>query len=252
MTELLYLADRNAAYARAFTARVTALPPGSVVLDRTLFYPAGGGQPTDRGTLTTSRGETADVVDVIKNGPLVVHRLGRGRRPVLAIGDAVTGTVDWDRRFAHMRLHTAQHLLSAVIFRRTGLKTRRATFAGRAGSVDIVGTWPTPETPATLEAAVREYLEPGREVRIRFLPRSEWEADPSARAGLVPLPSLVDPVRVIEIDGIDTCPCGGTHLGSTGEVGEFRLDGEFVQAGDATRIGFALRTASDHSARVTP
>jgi misacylated tRNA(Ala) deacylase len=253
VTELAYLATPEAAYERTFTARVVALPPGAVVLDRTLFYPAGGGQPTDRGALVGPEGTSLPVVDVVRSGATVLHRFGRGSRPALRLGDEVRGTIDWDRRYGHMRLHTAQHLLSAVVYHRTGHKTRRAVFAAGAGTIDVVGPWPAEETPETLERAFREFLAPPREVRIRQLPRAEWEANPSARAGLVPLPPMVDPVRVIEIDGIDTCPCGGTHLRSTGEVGPFALERPFVQAAEAaTRIGFALRTAEAHSARMTP
>jgi misacylated tRNA(Ala) deacylase len=251
MTELAYLVSADAAYERTFRARIVALPPGAVVLDRTLFYPAGGGQPCDRGTLSGTDGQPLPVVDVVKSASLVLHRLGRGSRPALHIGEEVAGTVDWDRRFGHMRLHTAQHLLSAVVFQRTGLRTRTAMFAAGKGTIDVVRPWPAAETPTTLSEAFGSYLDPPREVRIRTVPRSEWEANPSARAGLVPLPPQVDPVRVIEIDGIDTCPCGGTHLRSTGDVGGIDLS-EFVHAVDATRIGFALRTAAAHSERVTP
>jgi misacylated tRNA(Ala) deacylase len=251
VTDLAYLPDPAAGYEANFTANVVALPPGAIVLDRTLFYPAGGGQPCDRGIVTGPDGRSLSIVDVTKSGSVVVHRLGRGSRPSLRVGDTVQGQLDWDRRYGHMRLHTAQHLLSAVVFQRTGLKTRKATFAGGRGTIDVVGEWPAAETPATLGEAYAAYLAPPREVRIRWLPRAEWEANPSARAGLVPLPPNVDPVRVIEIDGIDTCPCGGTHLRSTGEVGAFALE-PLVQAADATRIGFALRTADAHSERVTP
>jgi misacylated tRNA(Ala) deacylase len=252
VTELAYLGTTEAGYERTFAARVVALPPGAVVLDRTLFYPAGGGQPSDRGTLAGADGVLLPVVDVVKQGATVLHRFDRRAHPALALGETVQGSLDWERRYGHMRLHTAQHLLSAVVFQRTGLKTRRAVFAAGAGTIDVAGSWPLEETVERLQTAYETFLAPPRPVRIRFLPRTEWEANPGARAGLVPLPPTVDPVRVIEIDGIDTCPCGGTHLGSTGEVGEFRLDPTFAQAGDATRIGFALRTASAHSARVTP
>jgi misacylated tRNA(Ala) deacylase len=251
VTELAYLSTAGAGYEASFAARVVALPPGAIVLDRTLFCPAGGGQPCDRGALTGPDGRPLPIVDVTRSGSVVIHRLGRGSRPALRVGDFVQGQLDWDRRYGHMRLHTAQHLLSAVVFQRTGLKTRKATFAAGRGTIDVVGPWPVAETPASLAESFGTYLAPPREVRIRWLPRTEWEANPSARAGLVPLPAQVDPVRVIEIDGIDTCPCGGTHLRSTGEVGGFEID-PFVQAADATRIGFALRTAAAHSERVTP
>jgi misacylated tRNA(Ala) deacylase len=251
VTDLAYLPSTEAAYERTFRARVVALPPGAVVLDRTLFYPAGGGQPGDRGTLSGPDGHRLAVVDVTKSGSAVLHRWGRGSKPALSVGDEVAAELDWERRYGHMRLHTAQHLLSAIVFRRTGRKTRKAMFAAGRGTIDVFGEWPAEETSATLTGAFQEHLEPAREVRIRSIPRAEWEANPSARAGLVALPPQVDPVRVIEIDGIDTCPCGGTHLRSTGEVGAFEIS-EPVQAADATRIGFALRTAVAHSERVTP
>ena len=252
MTELAYLTSAQAAYERAFTAKVVALPPGAVVLDRTLFYPAGGGQPADRGALSGPDGAKLEVVDVVKSGAVVLHRLRRGSRPALALGDEVRGDLDWERRYGHMRLHTAQHLLSAVVYRRTGLKTRQATFGGGTGTIVVEGRWPENETAETLTPALQACLEPPRGVELRFLSRAEWTANPSARSGLVPLPPMVDPVRVIEIADIDACPCGGTHLASTGEVGEFSVEAPAAQAADATRIGFSLRTAVAHSARVTP
>lgn len=226
VTELAYLADMTAAYERRFTARVVALPPGAVVLDRTYFYPAGGGQPCDRGELRTLDGAALPVVDVVKSGGSVLHRLGRGtsgRSGSLRVGSHVEGEIDWARRHLHMRLHTAQHLVSARLFELGGLKTRRATLGGRTGLIDLEGEWPAALPWKDLTRSVAEALTPARAVGVAHVPRADWDRAPAARAGLVPLPPQVDPVRVIEIDGVDRCPCGGTHVRSTGEIGPIDL-----------------------------
>ncbi|HTT73730.1 MAG TPA: alanyl-tRNA editing protein [Thermoplasmata archaeon] len=224
MTELAYLADPAAAYVRSFRARVTALPPGGVVLDRTYFYATGGGQPADRGTLGAPGAGPAEVVDVARSGAAIVHRL-RGPPETarsIRIGDEVDGTIDWERRHRHMRLHTGQHLLSARAFARYGRRTRRAQMEGRTATLDLDGEIPE-EALGPLAEDLAEAVRTPRAVAIRFLPRAEWERHPAGRSGLVPLPPQVDPVRVIEIDGTDACPCGGTHLRSTGELGAIVL-----------------------------
>lgn len=226
MTELAYLPDLSAAYVRSFGARVVSRPPGAAVLDRTFFYPAGGGQPGDRGTLRLADGSTIAVVDVARSGTAVLHRLRAPSEVVqrLNVDGAVEATIDWERRYRHMRLHTAQHLLSAQVFARTRLRTRKAILGGWRATVDLEGPLPNgaeSELAADLAALVAE----PRPVSIRHVARADWDRQPFAeRSGLVPLPSHVDPVRVIEIHGADVCPCGGTHVRSTDEVG--RLDVE--------------------------
>ncbi len=225
MTELLYLAGTGSGYLREFAARVTALPPGGVVLDRTLFYAVGGGQPADHGVLRRGDGTEWKVVDVARSGTAVVHRLDRHalQRALPRIGEELTGTIDWGRRFDHMRCHTAQHLLSARIFSRTGLRTRHAEFGKGEGRIELDGPWPGASPFGEARADFDEWVRAGRPVTIRFLSRAEYDRDPAARSGLVPLPPHVDPVRVIEIEGLDRCPCGGTHLRSTGEIGPVEL-----------------------------
>lgn len=241
MTELAFLADMPSAYVRSFRARILALPPGGVVLDRTFFYPTGGGQLCDRGRLKLPGGIAVEVVDVTKSGASVVHRIARGTRtPALAVGAEVDGEIDWARRHQHMRLHTAQHLLSARAFALTGLRTRRAAMAGDGGTVDLEGPWPASPTLTGLEADVNAMFGRALEVRIAHVPRADWERAPAARSGLVPLGPQVDPVRVIEIDGVDRCPCGGTHVRSTAEVGRVALAAPVPIPGGASRIPFTL------------
>ena len=241
LTELLYLVDSDSAYVRTFRARVTALPPGGVVLDATHFYPTGGGQPCDLGTLRGPDGTVFEVVDVSKSGPSVIHRLGRrsGAPKAPSVGDTVEGTIDWARRHRHMRSHTFQHLLSARLFVRQGLRTRKASLSGAGGYLELEAPWPSAESTAILTEDLRTHLEPARSVHIRWVTRAEYERDPGPRSGLVPLPPQVDPVRVVEIDAADRCPCGGTHLRSTGEVGPFTLATP-RSSGAGARIDFTL------------
>ena len=242
MTELAYLANIDAAYVRAFRARVTALPPGAIVLERTYFYPTGGGQACDRGTLALGAERPVEVLEVVKSGAAVLHRV-RGDPAVvrsIEIGAELDGTVDWERRHRHMRLHTAQHFASARIFARTGLRTRRANLAGAGATVDLEGPL-APDALGPVQDDLRDAVAHPQEVRVRMVPRAEWEAQPAAgRSGLVPLPPQVDPVRVVEIDASDACPCGGTHVRSTGEIGELRWSAPVALGGGATRVAFSL------------
>jgi misacylated tRNA(Ala) deacylase len=243
VTELAYLAAIDDAYVRSFRARVVALPPGGVVLDRTYFYPTGGGQPADRGTLARSGASTVEVVDVTKSGAAVIHRLkgSAAARAELAVGEELEGAIDWDRRFRHMRLHTGQHFLSGRIFSRTGRRTRKASFSGVRALLELDGPL-EPSLVPLLAEDLREVTLTPRAVSVRHLPRSEWDQHPlSERSGLVPLAPQVDPVRVVEIDGFDLCPCGGTHLRSTGEIGEIALEPPLPLGDGGCRLVFTLK-----------
>jgi misacylated tRNA(Ala) deacylase len=239
VTELAYLATIDEAYVRSFRAKVTALPPGAVVLDRTYFYPTGGGQPSDRGTLALPDGGQLEVVDVSKSGPSVVHRVKGPSRP--AIGDELAGTVDWERRHRHMRLHTSQHLLSARIFERTGRRTRKASLSGVRALLDLDGALDAAVVDQCSEDLAEAVAHP-RPVTVSHIARAEWDRHPSsARSGLVPLPAQVDPVRVIRIDGLDDCPCGGTHLRSTAEIGTVILAPPAPLGDGGSRVTLELR-----------
>jgi len=249
VTELAYLASIDDGYVRTFRARVVALPPGGVVLDRTYFYPTGGGQPADRGTLAAEGRAAVEVVDVTKSGPAVIHRLkgGAAGRAELTVGDEVDGTIDWERRHRHMRLHTGQHFVSGRLFARAGRRTRKASFSGARATLELDG--PLEASVLTSVAGdVHDVTAAPRPVTIRHLPRAEWDRHPlSARSGLVPLAPQVDPVRVIEIEGSDLCPCGGTHLRSTGEIGELAFEPPLPLGDGGTRVVFSLK--ADEPAR---
>ncbi|MFZ0699205.1 MAG: alanyl-tRNA editing protein [Thermoplasmata archaeon] len=241
MTELAYLDGPDAAYVRRFRARIQARPPGAVVLDRTYFYAVGGGQPADRGILRAPSGRSVDVVDVSKSGTAVLHRT-RGSPEALAdfaVGTEVEGVLDFERRYRHMRLHTGQHFLSARIFARAGVRTQKARLGGRGGILDLERAIPADLLPELAQDAA-EILAHPRPVRIRRVPRAEWNLHPSARSALVVLAPHVDPVRVIEIEEIDACPCGGTHVRSTAEIGRIAIQEPVALVGGGCRLAFTL------------
>ncbi|MGA7923383.1 MAG: alanyl-tRNA editing protein [Thermoplasmata archaeon] len=246
MTELAYLMPIDAAYERVFQARIVSLPPGGVVLNRTFFYPTGGGQPCDLGVLVGADGQARTVREVVKSGASVVHRLGRTnafQESPWHVGEELRGEIDWERRHRHMRAHTAQHLVSAVVFAKTGIRTERAAINDRGAYLDLERPWTGSADFVDLARDVEVYLRPARGVEVREVARSAFDQSPSGRSGLVPLPPLVDPVRVILIEGIDTCPCGGTHVRTTGEIGEIHFE-PTPPTGNARRVRFTLSGSS--------
>lgn len=179
-SEPRYLLDLDAGYLKEFEAEVTALPPGAVVLSETLFYPTGGGQPCDQGALVLPSGERVPVVDVGHQGGLTLHRLGRKSGAGLQRGMRVRGEIDWPRRYTHMRLHTAQHLLSALAFRKFQVRTDRAQLSGRGGYLDLERPLPGPSEMAALyQEANEQFFQRHVPVSLRFLGREEFAQLPN-------------------------------------------------------------------------
>ena len=212
-TALLYLRD---AYLRDVFATVTTVDAGRVALDRTVFYPTGGGQPHDTGTLGGAR-----VVDVRKEGDEVWHVV---EGPVPDIGATVEAHLDWDRRYALMRTHTALHVLCGVIWHRWGKAVTGGNMEPLSARMDFEFD-PLPEGfGATIESAVNEELAAARPIEVRFMPRETALDDGDlirTRVNLVP-PSVTE-LRIIDIVGLDKQADGGTHVRRTDEVGRIRV-----------------------------
>jgi misacylated tRNA(Ala) deacylase len=214
-TELLYLTD---AYLRSFTAHVVKIDGDRVAPDRTAFYPTGGGQPHDTGTL----GGRA-VIDVRKEGDLVWHRLdGEGDLP--AVGDEVEGEVDWERRHALMRTHTALHVLCGVIWNEWGKAVTGGNMEPLSARMDFEFD-PLPEGfGPRVEQLVNAELAADRKIEVSFLPRGEALADDDLiRTKVNLIPESVPEIRVVDIVGLDKQADGGTHVESTAEVGRIRV-----------------------------
>ena len=213
MTELLYLRD---AYLRSFTARVVDRREDAVALDQTAFYPTGGGQPHDTGTLSGR-----PVVDVRQEGDLVWHTL-EGDPP--AAGEDVSCEVDWERRHALMRTHTALHVLCGVIWNEWGTAVTGGNMEPLSARMDFEFD-PLPEGfGATVEERVNAELAAGREIRVEFLPRDTAVTDEDLiRTKVNMIPESVKEIRVVDIVGLDKQADGGTHVRTTDEVGRIKV-----------------------------
>ena len=216
------------AYTRSVDGAVVRVDPpvaeGSgvlVVLDRTVFYPGGGGQPADRGWLRSPDGPRMwDVVGARKSGPHdIAHELAAGVAPP-AVGARVTAEIDWERRHALMRTHTALHVLCGVIWHRWGKAVTGGNMEPLSARMDFELDEMSQEMGKAIEAKLNEELNKNRPVHVTFLPRREALADPDLiRTKVSLIPESVDPIRVIDIEGIDKQADGGTHVKATGEVG---------------------------------
>ncbi len=212
-TELLFLTD---AYLRDVEATITGVDGDRVTLDRTVFYPTGGGQPHDTGILGDAR-----VIDVRRDAGEVWHVL---EGPVPGLGEKVEGHLDWDRRYALMRTHTALHVLSGVIWLEWGRAVTGGSMEPLRARMDFEFD-PLPEGfAATVEARVNEELAASRPVEVRVLPRdAALEDEDLIRTKVSLVPASVTVLRVVDIVGLDKQADGGTHVRNTAEVGRIRV-----------------------------
>jgi misacylated tRNA(Ala) deacylase len=221
MTQLLYQTD---SYLKEFDARVTAMDPEAraVVLDRTTFYPGGGGQPHDTGQLAAG-GEVYSVEKVKKQGADVLHFLG-GEAPLPEPDTQVHGRIDWDHRYKLMRTHTALHVLCGTVFRDYGALVTGGNMDPLHGRMDFEFERLQRELVGEIEAAVNKEVETGREVRVKILPREEaFQIPDLIRTKINLLPEGIQEVRTVEIVGLDLQADGGTHVLNTSEVGKIRV-----------------------------
>ncbi len=219
MTEELCATD---AYLRSCEAVVVAASEEGVVLDRTVFYARGGGQPGDTGVLRWAEGEVR-VVDTVRRHGEVLHVL-EGAAP--AVGTRALAEIDWDRRYTLMRTHTALHALSAIVFRDHGAKVTGGNMGPGVARMDFELEAISRDFGREVEARLNAALAEDRPVRVSFVPRAEALADPDLiRTKVNLIPEHVDPIRVIDIEGLDRQADGGTHVRSTGEVGAVRVTG---------------------------
>ncbi len=217
MTELLYLRD---AYLREFDAEVIALDDAGhrVALDRSAFYPTGGGQPHDTGTLGS-----APVLDVVKADELVWHVLDPAA-PLPAVGARVHGTVEWERRHRLMRTHSAMHVLCGVIWNEWGRAVTGGNMEPLEARMDFEFDPLPADFAATVAARVNDEIAADRPIEVSFLDRDTAILDDALiRTKVNLVPASVREVRVVDIVGLDKQADGGTHVHSTAEIGRFEV-----------------------------
>ncbi len=221
MTDLLYQTD---SYLKEFSATVSAVDESAraIVLDRSAFYPGGGGQPCDYGQISAG-GVTYPVTSVKKAGADVLHFLG-GDAPLLAVGATVSGVLDWQRRHNLMRTHTALHILCGVVFRDYGALVTGGNMDPLEGRMDFEFETLRGELVGEIEAAVNREVAAAREVRVKILPREEaFQIPDLIRTKINLLPEGIAEVRTVEIVGLDLQADGGTHVQNTSEVGTIKV-----------------------------
>lgn len=223
---------------RRFEARVERALEDRVVLNRTHFYPKGGGQPADHGTLSDGE-RTIDVIDVQKRDT-VYHHLD-GEPP--AEGTRVTGELDWERRHAHMRYHTAQHLLSAVLLEQFDARTVGNQLYHDRARIDAAYERFTEEDLLDIATRVNELIDRGLAVDWYTMDRERAEKElDTDRTRIDLLPDSITELRIVEIgEGpFDRTACAGTHVRSTADLGEFVPTGRTTGGSDTERLSFVL------------
>ena len=214
MTEELFRED---AYLKECTATVIASSENGVVLDRSVFYPLGGGQPGDTGSLSWDGGSTM-VVDTRYGSDGSIRHIAADNAVLPDVGARVQASLDWDRRYRHMRMHTAMHLLGAVLH--YGVTGGNISTAKSRLDFDMEDT----VDKDAVSAALAELVAGDHAVSCRWISEEELDAQPElVRTMSVQPPRGKGSVRLLEIEGVDLQPCGGTHLRSTSEVGQVRI-----------------------------
>ncbi|NND04531.1 MAG: alanyl-tRNA editing protein [Acidimicrobiia bacterium] len=240
MTTQLYSTD---AYASEMTAHVVGVDKddGRILLDKTVFYPGGGGQPCDVGELWVGEDRLA-VTRVAQDSSGVWHWI-EGSIP--KEGTALNGKVDWDRRYLLMRTHTAMHALCGVIWERFQSPVTGGNMNPGEGRLDFELPQWDPEDKDPVEAELNRQLAKNRNVEVSFLPREEADLDPSLiRTKVNLLPPTLKEVRVIDIVGLDRQADGGTHVNGTDEVGQIRIKKVESKGKGFRRIRVELATPS--------
>jgi misacylated tRNA(Ala) deacylase len=221
MTHPLYPID---SYLREFTAEIVAVQPEqhAVALDRTAFYPGGGGQPNDTGWLLVD-GASLPVVKVKREGEHIWHWLAP-EAALPAVGALVEGRLDWERRYALMRTHTALHILCGVVWRDYGAQVTGGNMEPLEGRMDFEFATLRAELVGEIEAKCNAEVAAAHDVRVKILPRDEaFQIPDLIRTKINLLPEGISEVRTVEIVGLDLQADGGTHVANTREVGTIRV-----------------------------
>ena len=236
MTDIICYED---SYLKTFDATVTAVTRRGVVLDRTAFYPGGGGQPPDSGTLTAS-GVDYTVKRVRRDSGQYVHEIDGDGLP--EVGAQVDGVIDWDRRYQLMRTHTALHILCGVVWRDYGAQVTGGNMEPLRARMDFELESMSADFAARVEELINGEVAAERDVHVSVLPREEaFQIPDLIRTKINLLPPQISEVRIIDIEGLDLQADGGTHVANTREVGRISVTGHESKG----RINKRLRISVD-------
>lgn len=217
-TEPLYYYD---SYLREFKAKIIDISENKVVLDKTAFYPEGGGQPADFGTLNVGD-KSVKVLNTVKDGDVIYHIVD----PVLdknLISSPTQGAIDWGRRYAHMRYHTAIHILSGLLFKKYNAKITGSQISVDKARMDVNYEELNRELIPIIEADANEIVKKSLPVSVKFEDPKNLDFNNIVRVKLDLLPEKLETVRLIDIEGFDYQADGGTHVKNTSEVGTIKI-----------------------------
>ncbi|MEC7167768.1 MAG: alanyl-tRNA editing protein [Candidatus Thermoplasmatota archaeon] len=239
ITKKLYLESIEAAYLEEFTAEVIDIDDNKIVLDQTLFYPLGGGQNWDLGTLNGPNGKM-NVVEV-RGRDTIQHSIEDTFE--LEIGDEVTGRIDFERRYAHMKMHTAQHLVSGIAYEMfNGVRTVGNQIHTEKSRIDFKPIQFSEDMLLELQSTVNEKIQLGLEVTDSQMTRDEINSImPQERTNMDLLPSFINDLRVVTIgDRQDLCPCAGTHVRNISEIKGIEFIGKKSKGKGTQRVTYKL------------
>ena len=227
-------------YTRKFSAKVEASFPGIVELDKTAFYHLGGGQPADNGKIVWDGGEA--VVNDVRKKNRIRHFID-GDLP--EVGTIVEGEIDWERRYSHMRMHTSQHLVSAVVNEIHGSDTVGNQIGGQKSRIDFKPLSVDQQQIDEIQSTVNDYISKNLKIKISEELRENLENNTEIRSSMSSglwkmLPSSVKKLRVITIGDIDVCPCAGTHVKSLGEIGQVEFTNRKNKGSQKLRLSYKL------------
>ena len=219
MTEILCYED---SYLQEFEGTVTDLIDSGVVLDRTSFYPGGGGQPCDTGVIEWD-GESSQIYQVSKIEGKLVHKVNG---PIPDLGSSVKGRIDWIKRYQLMRTHTALHILCGVVWRDFGAQVTGGNMTPLQARMDFELKEMSSRFASDIEMLINQEVAAERDIKVSNLPREEAFKIPDLiRMKINKLPPAISEVRIVDISGLDLQADGGTHVRNTGEVGKIRVVG---------------------------
>jgi len=230
--------DIESNYIKEFTATVTKNKKDYICLDQTAFYPLGGGQPSDIGFLEWNE-KKSEITEVIKKGDTVKHILN-GEKP--QFGTDIHGVINWDRRYKHMKMHTAQHILSGIIFDNYKARTVGNQIHADYSRVDFHPAKFTEEDLEKIVIIFNEIISKNLQIKIYEEERASLEKRVNQqRSNLDLLPKFISKLRIVEIDGFDICPCAGTHVKNTNEIPQIKEIRRDTKGKDTDRLIYSLK-----------
>lgn len=238
-TTKLYLDNIEAAYNTKFTAKVISIDGNKIGLDRTLFYPIGGGQNWDTGRIITANEELQ--VSEVRGRNLVEHHVNTDHS--LSVGDEIIGEIDWDRRYSHMRMHTAQHLMSGLAYELfDGTRTVGNQINVSHSRIDFNPISFDESMIKELSDSANQYIRESTKVYESIMTREEINSImPEDRTNMDLLPKSVKDLRVITIGNeFDLCPCAGTHVANLSEIGDITIVSKKSKGKGTQRIKYEL------------